>query len=59
MAFQLVLHPDNQITYTPKLDEDRDKDLLEVLMEPYNGSMLFKSSQLGKFYRKLYQSVFS
>lgn len=46
MAFQLILHPDSQVTYIPKLDAGRDKDLLEVLMEPYDDQMRFAYAQV-------------
>ena len=47
MAFQLILHPEDQVSYIPKLDADRDKDLMEVLMEPYDDRMRFAYAQVS------------
>ena len=49
MAFQLTLHPEDQVSYIPKLDADRDKDLMEVLMEPYDDRMRFAYAQVSLF----------
>ena len=47
MAFQLILHPEDQVSYIPKLDAHRDKDLMEVLMEPYDDRMRFAYAQVS------------